>query len=57
MISIVKRLGTPRDLYVAMRYFLGKDADCCTGPTLMVNGGIDRQGKLGPTRPGLQPPR
>jgi 3-oxoacyl-[acyl-carrier protein] reductase len=38
-LSIIKRLGTADDLYAAMRYFVSKEAEWCTGQTLMVNGG------------------
>jgi NAD(P)-dependent dehydrogenase (short-subunit alcohol dehydrogenase family) len=37
---IVKRLGVPRDIYAAIRYFASDDAEWCTGQTLMVNGGF-----------------
>ena len=36
---IIKRLGQPSDLYAAMKYFVSKEAEWCTGQSLMVNGG------------------
>jgi NAD(P)-dependent dehydrogenase (short-subunit alcohol dehydrogenase family) len=36
---IIKRLGQPSDLYAAMKYFVSKEAEWCTGQALMVNGG------------------
>jgi NAD(P)-dependent dehydrogenase (short-subunit alcohol dehydrogenase family) len=36
---IIKRLGEPSDLYAAMKYFVSKEAEWCTGQSLMVNGG------------------
>lgn len=36
---IIKRLGQPADLYAAMKYFVSKEAEWCTGQSLMVNGG------------------
>ena len=37
--NAVKRLGTSRDLYAAMAYLCGPDADWVTGQTLRVDGG------------------
>ena len=37
--NAVKRLGTSRDLYAAMVYLCGPDADWVTGQTLRVDGG------------------
>ncbi len=36
---IIKRLGQPSDLYAAMKYFVSREAEWCTGQSLMVNGG------------------
>jgi NAD(P)-dependent dehydrogenase (short-subunit alcohol dehydrogenase family) len=38
---IIKRLGRPEDLYAAMKYFVSKEAEWCTGQWLMVNGGSE----------------
>lgn len=37
--NLIKRLGKPWDIYAAIRYFAGDDAEWCTGQTLLVNGG------------------
>jgi NAD(P)-dependent dehydrogenase (short-subunit alcohol dehydrogenase family) len=37
--NLIKRLGTPRDIYSAIRYFISDDAEWCTAQTLLVNGG------------------
>ncbi|HEY2330475.1 MAG TPA: SDR family oxidoreductase [Acidimicrobiales bacterium] len=37
--NIIKRFGTSRDLYGAIRYFCSEDADWVTGQTLFVDGG------------------
>ncbi|QSE93013.1 SDR family NAD(P)-dependent oxidoreductase [Rhodococcus pseudokoreensis] len=39
--SIVKRLGNAADLYAAMKYFVSKESEWCTGQSLLVNGGAE----------------
>lgn len=38
---IIKRLGKAEDVYAAMKYFVSKEAEWCTGQWLMVNGGSE----------------
>ncbi len=37
--NMIKRAGTPEDLYGAIRYLCGEDAGWVTGQTIYVNGG------------------
>lgn len=38
---ILKRVGTPKDVYGAIRYFASPEAEWCTGQVLLVNGGAN----------------
>jgi NAD(P)-dependent dehydrogenase (short-subunit alcohol dehydrogenase family) len=39
--NIIKRLGEPRDIYAAIKYFCSEESGWCTGQVLMVNGGFN----------------